>query len=134
VHAYTAIKGRSCVFLITEQTFGYNFQMAPSRRRPLTEADLLKIREQWGHDRVVNTLLWEIARLRKSVRLLFARTISLRGYIPREIIVPDDPAIDRLGEIEPAITDDAAKKRAGYDSLFTESEQELKRIARETRS
>jgi len=68
------------------------------------------------------------------VRLLFARTISLRGYIPRENIVPDDPAIDRLGEIEPAITDDAAKKRAGYDSLFTESERELKRIARETRS
>ena len=108
--------------------------MATPRRRPLTEPDLLKIREQWGHDRVVNTLLWEIARLRKSVRLLFARTISLRGYIPREIIVPADPAIDRLGEIEPAITDDAAKKRAGYDSLFTESEGELKRIARETRA
>ena len=108
--------------------------MATPRRRPLTEPDLLKIREQWGHDRVVNTLLWEIARLRKSVNLLFARTISLRGYIPREIIVPDDPAIDRLGEIEPAITDDAAKKRAGYESLFTESERELKRKARETRS
>jgi len=89
--------------------------MATFRRRPLTEADLLKIREQWGDDRVVNTLLWEIARLRRSVRVLFARTIALRSYIPREIIVPDDPAIDRLYETEPAIIDDASKKRAGYD-------------------
>ena len=56
--------------------------MATSRRQPLTEADLLKIREQWGDDRVVNTLLWEIARLRKSVRMLFARTIELHGYVP----------------------------------------------------
>ena len=86
---------------------------------------MLKIREQWGHDRVVNTLIWEIARLRKSVRLLFARTIALHGYVPKEIIVPDDPAIDRLYETEPAITDDAAKKHAGYNSLFTESEREL---------
>ena len=108
--------------------------MATPRRRPLTELDLLKIREQWGNDRVVNTLLWEIARLRKSVRLLFARTIAVRGYVPKEIIVPDDPAIDRLYETEPAITDDAAKKRAGYDSLFTDTERELKRKARETRS
>jgi hypothetical protein len=83
---------------------------------------------------VVNTLLWETARLRKSIRLLFARTITLHGYVPKEIIVPDDPAIDRLYDTEPAITDDAAKKRAGYDSLFTESERELKRKARETRS
>ena len=108
--------------------------MATFRRRPLTEADLLKIREQWGDDRVVHTLLWEIARLRKSVRLLFTRTIALRGYIPSEIIVPDDPGIDRLCDTEPAITDDTAKKRAGYDSLFTGSERELKRKARETRS
>ena len=108
--------------------------MPTPRRRPLNEADLLKIREQWGDDRVVDTLLWEIARLRKSVRLLYARTIALRGYIPSEIIVPDDPAIDRLYDTEPAITDDAAKKRAGYDSLFTESEREVKRKARETRS
>ena len=108
--------------------------MATSRRQPLTEADLLKIRDQWGDDRVVNTLLWEIARLRKSVRLLFARTIALQGYISKEIIVPDDPAIDRLCDTEPAIIDDAAKKRAGYDSLFTESERELKRKARERRS
>jgi len=83
---------------------------------------------------VVNTLLWEIAHLRKSVRLLFARTITLHGYIPIEIIVPDDPEIDRLYETEPAIIDDATKKRAGYDSLFSEGERELKRKARETRS
>jgi hypothetical protein len=38
----------------------------PGRRRPLTDADLLKIRDQWGDDRVVNTLLWEIARLRNQ--------------------------------------------------------------------
>ena len=37
-------------FLIIEQTFGYNFPMPTSHRRPLTEADLLKIREQWGDD------------------------------------------------------------------------------------
>jgi hypothetical protein len=120
--------------LIGEQTFGYNFLMTKPRRRPLTENDLLKIREQWGDDRVVHTLLWEIARLRKSVRVLFARTIALRGYVPREIIVPDDPAIDRLIEIEPAINDDTAKKQAKYDSFYTDSERELKRKARETRS
>ena len=108
--------------------------MALSRHRPLTETDLLKIREQWGNDRVVNTLLWEIARLRKSVRLLFARTIALRSYIPREIIVPDDPALDRLIEVEPAINDDKVRKQAKYDSFYTESERELKRKARETRS
>ena len=68
----------------------------PGRRRPLTETDLLKIRDQWGADRVVNTLLGEIARLCKSVRTLFARTIKLYGYMPRDIIVPDDPAVDRL--------------------------------------
>src|SRR5258705_9021202 len=107
--------------------------MAIPRRR-LTEPDLLKIREQWGCDRVVNTLLWEIARLRKSVRLLYARTISLHGYIPKEIIVPDDPAIDRLAEIEPAINDDTAKRQAKYDSFYKDSERELKRKARETRS
>ena len=108
--------------------------MAISRRRPLTEADLLKIREQWGDDRVVHALLWEIARLRKSVRLLFARTLALRAYVSRETIVPDDPAIDRLIEIEPAINDDMAKKQAKYDSFYSDSERELKRKARETRS
>jgi len=46
------------------------------------------------------------------VRLPFARTIALRGYVQREVIVPDDPAIERLIEGEPAIDDDAAKKRA----------------------
>ena len=117
-------------FLIIEQTFGYNFAMPTSRRRPLTEADLLKIREQWGEDRVVNTLLWEIARLRKSVRLLFSWTISLRSYIPREIIFPDDPRIDRLIEFEPAINDDTAKKPAKYDSFYMDSERELARKAR----
>ena len=108
--------------------------MATSRRQPLTEADLLKIRDQWGDDRVVNTLLWEIARLRKSVRLLFARTIALHGYIPREVIVPDDRAIDCLIETEPAINDDVVKQQAKYDSFYTDSERELKRKARETRS
>ena len=83
---------------------------------------------------MVNTLLWEIARLRKSVRTLFAKTITLYGYLSREIIAPDDPAVDRLIGAEPAITDNEAKKRAGYDSLLTESERELKRKARETRS
>jgi hypothetical protein len=68
------------------------------------------------------------------VKLLFARTIALRGYIPDEIIVPDDRVIDRLYETEPAIIDDATKKRVGCDSLFSESERELKRTARETRS
>ena len=106
--------------------------MPSSRRRALTEADLLKIREQWGDDRVVHTLLWEIARLRKSVRLLFARAIALRGYIPREIIVPDDRAIDCLIETEPAINDDTTKKRAKYDSFYTESERELS-VKRERR-
>jgi len=108
--------------------------MATSRRQPLTEADLLKIREQWGDDRVVNTLLWEIARLRKSVRMLFARTIELRGYIPGEIIVPDNGALDRRIETEPAINDDVVKQQAKYDSFYTDSERELKRKARETRS
>ena len=114
--------------------FGYNFCMLPKRRRPLTESDLLKIREQWGDDRVVYSLLWEIARLRRSVRLFFARTVSLHAYIPREIIVPDDPAIDRLMEIEPAIVDDAKKKRAGYEALSAPASRELKRKAREVRS
>jgi hypothetical protein len=108
--------------------------MAKPLRRPLSETDLVKIREQWGDDRVVNTLLWEIARLRHSVRLLYARTIALRGYVPKEIIVPDDPAIDRLYEAEPAINDDTCKWQAKYDSFYTDSERELKRKARETRS
>jgi len=43
-------------------------------------------------------------------------------------------AIDRLIEIEPAINDDTAKKQAKYDSFYTDSERDLKRKARETRS
>jgi acyl-CoA synthetase len=70
----------------------------------------------------------------KSVRLLFARAIALRGYIPREITVPDDRTIDCLIETEPAINDDTTKKQAKYDSFYTDSERELKRKARETRS
>jgi len=112
--------------------FGYNFSMPPVRRRPLTESDLVKIREQWGDDRVVHSLLWEIARLRRSVRLLFDRTLTLYSYIPRETIVPDDAAIDRLLEIEPAIIDDAQKKRARFDAET--HARELKRKAREIRS
>src|SRR3954469_24620907 len=106
--------------------------MPSPRRRPLAEADLVKIREQWGDDRVVHSLLWEIARLRRSVRLLFARSLTLYSYIPRETIVPADPAIDRLLEIEPAIIDDAQKQRARFDAETTA--RELKRKAREIRS
>jgi len=63
-----------------------------------------------------------------------ARTIELRGYIPGEIIVPDNGALDRRIETEPAINDDVVKQQAKYDSFYTDSERELKRKARETRS
>ena len=43
-------------------------------------------------------------------------------------------AVDRLIDAKPAITDNETKKLAGYNSLLTESERELKRKARETRS
>ena len=48
--------------------------------------------------------------------------IALRGYVPSAIIVPDDPAIERLTEFEPAINDDTAKKHAKYDSFYSDSE------------
>jgi len=37
-------------------------------------------------------------------------------------------------ETEPAINDDVVKQQAEYDSFYTDSERELKRKARETRS
>ena len=58
------------------------------------------------------------------------RATPVGAYLPRKIIVPDDPVIDRLTEFEPAINDDTAKKQAKYDSFYTDSERELKRKAR----
>jgi len=40
-------------------------------------------------------------------------------------IVPHDPRFDRLSEVEPAINDDAAKKRAKCEFFYTDSEREL---------
>lgn len=102
-----------------------------TRRRPLTEDDLQRIREQWGDDKVVNSLLWEIARLRDSVRIFYKRTVTLHSYFPRETIVPDNPEVDSLLEREPAINDHATKQRGALD--FDANVRELKRKAREVR-
>ena len=102
-------------------------------RQPLTEQELLQIRTQWGSDRVVNTLLWEIARLRGAVRTFYARVLTVEGYIPQEVIVPDDDEVEHLVESEPAINDEIARKHAKTkrDAM---NARELKRVARQTRN
>ena len=103
------------------------------KRRPLSANDLLQIREQWGRDRVVNTLLWEIARLRNSVRVLNDRLNTVHSYMPREVIVPPNGEVDQLLETEPAINDEIERQHTKSAILDGVSERELKRVARQLR-
>ena len=103
------------------------------KHRPLSANDLLQIREQWGQDRVVNTLLWEIARLRNSVRVLNNRLNAVHSYLPPDVIVPDDGEVDRLLEREPAINDEIERRHSNAAIIDGVSERELKRVARQLR-
>lgn len=53
-----------------------------TRRRPppLATQELKMIKEQWGEDRVVRKLLWEISRLRDTVYRWYEYHIQLSHY------------------------------------------------------
>lgn len=53
----------------------------PARRpKPLTAAELKLVKEQWGDDRVVRKLLWEISRLRNVVHRWYTYHWTVRHY------------------------------------------------------
>ena len=86
----------------------------PDRPRPLTGKQLRHIRDQWGRDRVVRVLLWEISRLRDVVRILCRRVVSLTRYSRDGPIVPSDPDVDQVFDTEPVIFEDIEANRARH--------------------
>ena len=54
--------------------------MRARRPKPLATKELRLINEQWGEDRVVRKLLWEISRLRDVVHRWYAYHIELSHY------------------------------------------------------
>jgi hypothetical protein len=71
--------------------------MRTQRPAPLTGNELRTLRDRFGSDRLARLLLWEIARLRNVVMVLFRQVCRLSYHRP------DEPAIDLDEETESAI-------------------------------
>jgi hypothetical protein len=123
--------------------------MAPKGPKPITGDELRNLRDRFGSDRLARLLLWEIARLRSVVLVLYRQICRLSYHRPDEV----GPGMDEETEAAlarrssedykygrkrrwPHMTEEAestlgAKMDAEANGKLTE--RELKRKSREAR-
>jgi hypothetical protein len=109
----------------------------PSRRpQPLTATQLREINQRCGKEPVVRLLLWEIARLRGVIKVLYRQIVRLTPYSGDTIQVPLDEAVEEAMEEEPAILEEqrqdaptsaASMPRRRWPHMSEEAEERLQR-------
>ena len=103
--------------------------------KPLTATQLREINQRCGKQPVVRLLLWEIARLRGVIKLLYRQIVRLTPYSADTIQLPLDEAVEEVMEEEPAILEEqrqdspasaAPETRRRWPHMSEEAEQRLR--------
>ena len=79
--------------------------MPRQRPKPLTATELRDIQERCGKQPVVRLLLWEIARLRGVIKLLYRQIVRLTLNSEERTLLLDG-AVEEAMEEEPAILEE----------------------------
>ena len=91
--------------------------MPSQRPKPLTASELREIRERYGKQPVVRTLLWEISRLRGVIKLFYRQIVRLTLNSEERTLLLDG-AVEEAMEEEPAILEEQRQdSRASPASL-----------------
>jgi hypothetical protein len=81
--------------------------MGIKRPPPLTGEELRNLRDRFGSDRLARLLLWEIARLRSVVMMLYRHICRLSHHRPNEAATDLDEDAEAVISAEPVITENA---------------------------
>jgi len=88
--------------------------MGIKRPRPLTADELRNLRDRFGSDRLARLLLWEIARLRSVVMVLYLQLCRLSYHRPGEVDSGIDVETEATLEAEPVILENARPAGENY--------------------
>jgi len=75
--------------------------------KPLTGDELRNLRDRFGSDRLARLLLWEIARLRSVVLILYRQICRLSYHRPDEVGPGMDEETEAALDAEPVILENA---------------------------
>ena len=89
-----------------------NFERAKSTPKAAYGGKLRGTQERCGKQPVVRLLLWEIARLRGVIKVLYRQIVRLTPYSGDTIQVPLDEAVEEAMEQEPAILEEQRQDSA----------------------
>ena len=81
--------------------------MGTKRPRPLTGDELRNLRDRFGSDRLARLLLWEIARLRSVVMVLYRQICRLSYHRPDEVGPGLDEETETVLDAVPVILENA---------------------------
>ena len=88
--------------------------MATQRPKPLTCDELRALRDRFGSDRLARLLLWEIARLRSVVMVLYRQICRLSYHRPDEVGPGIDQETEAVLDVEPVILVNARPTNENY--------------------
>jgi len=86
--------------------------MRTKRPTPLTGDELRNLRDRFGSDRLARLLLWEIARLRSVVMVLYRQICRLSYHRPDEVGPGLDQETEAVLDVEPVILENARPRLA----------------------
>jgi len=88
--------------------------MASKSPKPLTGDELRNLRDRFGSDRLARLLLWEIARLRSVVMILYRQICRLSVHRPDEVGPGMDEETEAVLDAEPVILENAHPANENY--------------------
>ena len=88
--------------------------MPTKRPKPLSGDELRNLRDRFGSDRLARLLLWEIARLRSVVMVLYRQICRLSYHRPDEVGLGIDEETEAVLDVEPVILENARPESENY--------------------
>jgi hypothetical protein len=88
--------------------------METKRPKPLTGDELRQLRDRFGSDRLARLLLWEIARLRNVVMVLYRQLCRLSYHLPDKVGPGIDEETEAAINCEPVIIENARQSREDF--------------------
>lgn len=88
--------------------------MRTKRPTPLTGDELRNLRDRFGSDRLARLLLWEIARLRRVVLVLYRQICRLSYHRPDEVGPGMDEETEAALDAEPVILEISGPTSENY--------------------
>jgi len=82
--------------------------------KPLTGDELRNLRDRFGSDRLARLLLWEIARLRSVVMVLYRQLCRLSYHRPNEVGPGLDEETEAVLDVESVILENAQPNSENY--------------------